>query len=429
MKNKQPIQPFEDVTYNSVDVGLPLAPLGTPFALPRVIKTSMIKRPVAPPPLALPGSDLPRALNYLADYSGCGWWRCGAPELLLNYNQKMIINSLTTMVVDARFYMSGLVAIKLQRQATPVQKEFVKFLKAMGKQLQTKIIYELDDIVFCEDIPNYNRCRVAFMDPEIRKSIEEMMDLCDEVVVVSEYMRQYYKSKLNNKKVVYIPNYAPRMWFDRFYDEKRLLREYTKNKNRPKVLITASGTHFDTGNATNQQDDYTHVLQTFIKSRKEIEWTWMGGYPLLLRPFIDSGEMKFKEWSPLMRFPQGIYDVGAQVTIAALAHNHFNRAKSFIKFTESGYLGIPFVGQDLEPYKDAFHKFHTGDELIDQIKAITRDEFVYMKNCKKIRAYADKFFLDEHLDEHFALYTTKYGDPKRKELAPLLASHNPEQFN
>jgi len=383
---------------------------------------------MTPPPLALPGSDLPRALNYLADYSGCGWWRIGAPETLLNYNQKMIISSLTTMSIDPRFYLSGFKAIKLQRQATPVQKEFVRFLKQMGSQLNSKIIYEVDDIVFHEDIPLYNRCRIAFTDPTIRKSIEEIVDMCDEFLVVSDYMKEYYKSRISNKKVTCIPNYAPRSWFDRYYDEDRLHREYKKNKKRPKILVTGSGTHYDVINATNQQDDYTHVLQSIIATRKDFQWIFMGGYPLLLKPFIDSGEIIFKEWAPLMQFPQAINDLAPQVTMAALASNNFNRAKSCIEFTESCHLGIPFVGQDLQPYKDSFHKFVTGDEMVDQIKTVVKDSNTFMKDCRKHRLYGDDFWLDDHLDEHVALYTTPYGSEERKKLAPELVKINPDQF-
>jgi hypothetical protein len=254
------------------------------------------------------------------------------------------------------------------------------------------------------------------------------MEMTDEFMVVSPYMRDYYASKIKNKKITCVPNYAPRFWFDRYYDEDRLAREYKSNKKRPRILVTASGTHFDVVNATNQQDDYTHVIQSIISSRKDFEWVWMGGYPLLLKPFIDNGEMIFKDWSPLLQFPQAIHDIAPQVTIAALAHNNFNRAKSFIKFTESCHLGIPFIGQDLEPYSDSFHKFTTGDEMIDRVKAVVKDSDTYMKECRKARKYGDKFWLDDHLNEHIAIYTTKYGDPKRKELAPDLARINPQQF-
>jgi hypothetical protein len=425
------IKDFENIKYTSHTLGIPHPPKGIPtkWKTPRAIKCAIQRQFVEPPAQSMPGSNLPRALNYLADYSGCGLWRLGAAEHLLNFNNRMIVNSLTTMVLDPRFYMSGLCAIKLQRQATPVQKEFVKFLKEWGGKLEAKIIYEIDDIVFHEDIPMFNGCRKAFTDPEIRKSISDIMENCDEILVASEYMRDYYKTKTNNKKVVYIPNYAPKYWFDRYYNETTIMEEYTKNKKRPRILVTGSGTHYDVTGQNGLVDDYSHVVQAIIDTRKDFEWVFLGGHPVQLRPFIANGDIKFIKWSPLMEFANTINNVHAQVTMAALANNHFNRAKSWIKFTESGHLGIPFVGQKLEPYKDSFHQFVTSDEMIDQIKSVVSDETKYLDNCRKHRNYTDNYWLDDHLDEHIAIYTTKYGDPKRKIDAPYLARNNPEQFS
>ncbi len=409
------------------DLDIPYKPLGSPKNYRTGKFITSIKKPVAPPPIALPGSDLQRAVNFAADYGGCGWWRLGSPELLLNFYQKMIISTLTTMVLDKSFYHSGLCAIKFQRQATPLQSAFSNLLKEAGKQLKFKTIYEVDDVVYAEDIPLYNRCREAFTNPEIRNTVQYIIENCDEMTVVSSYMKEYYKSKGTQKNITVIPNYAPKMWFDRYYNENKLLKEYEKNKKQPRCLITASGTHFDVINAVNQQDDYSKVLQNIIKARKDIKWVFMGGFPMYVKPFIDNGEMEFINWKQLLEFPQAIYESNAQITMAALLNNDFNKSKSDIKFVESGYLGIPFVGQDLEPYKKSFHKFQTGDEMIDQIKNVLVDANTYINSCKKAREYANTCWLDDHLDEHIAIYTTKYGSKEREIQSPNLINLNPEQ--
>lgn len=422
-------KPFEDITYTNHTLKHIKTFPAPRWSRPPVNKTTITRQNVEPPPMAMPESNLKRAVNYLADYSGCGMWRLGAAEYLLNYGGKMIINSLTSMILDPRFYLSGLCAIKMQRQASNVQKEFVKFMRTFVRnKLETKLIYEVDDIVFAEDIPYYNRCRGAFDNKEIRQNIIEILEMCDEVVVASEYMRDYYKTKSNNKNVVYIPNYAPKMWFDRFYNEDEILKHYHKNKNRPRVLITGSGTHYDSTGQHGLKDDYSHVVQSIIDTRKDFKWVFMGGFPIPLKPFIDNGDVEFVPWAPLLQFSNHMYNQHPQVTMAALADNHFNRAKSWIKFTESSYLGIPFVGQDLNPYKDSYHKFVTGDEMIDQIKGIVKDEQKYIANCRKHRSFSEKQWLDDHLDSHMVIYTSPYGDVTRKTEAPLFAEQNSEQF-
>jgi len=77
------------------------------------------------PPMEVPGEGLKRAMNYLADYGGCGYYRCMAPNFLLNLYQKAIITESTAMIFDPRFYQS-VSTIKFQRQATPHQRDFIK---------------------------------------------------------------------------------------------------------------------------------------------------------------------------------------------------------------------------------------------------------------------------------------------------------------
>ncbi len=415
--------------YFPVSLDIPLKPLGFPMGVPRASYIGIKPQNRSLPPLVLPGANLPRAINYLADYGGCGAWRQAFPAMMLNFKQKAIIMDLTIMLTDPRIYET-VKSVRLQRQATPHQLNFVKFLKEIGKRNNVSIIYEIDDIVFREDIPDYNRCKTAFDDPSILESIKEMMSMSDEISVTCDFMKQYYINKTGNKHVTVIPNYPPRMWFDRYYDETRLDMNYEKHKKRPKVAYFGSGTHIDVQNKTNQIDDFSHVVKDIIKSRKDIEWVFCGAFPLPVKPFIDNGEMTYIDWAILPEYPKKISEVLPNLTFAPLLNNVFNCAKSEIKFLESACLGIPCITQNLVTYKNSFVKFNTGTELIDQIKSVMKDKSTYMKLCKKSRSYADQNFLDGHLDEHYALYFTKWGSKERNKIAPHLIKNNPDQkFN
>ena len=46
-----------------------------------------------------PELNLPRFLNYYADYSGCGHWRMIWPEQVLNAHQKAVVHGTTVMNV------------------------------------------------------------------------------------------------------------------------------------------------------------------------------------------------------------------------------------------------------------------------------------------------------------------------------------------
>ena len=394
------------------------APIGIPIGVP---SQTYVARNIAPtvPPLEVPGQNLKRALNYLADYGGCGFYRCMGPNLLLNLHQKAVVLESTAMILDPRFY-STVEVVKFQRQATIHQKQFVKAIRQLIKDSPQnkvkKLIYEVDDVVFADDIPMYNRNRDAFTDPEIQSSINEILQNMDEITVTTEYFRDYVKARTGLKNVTAVPNYLMKWWFDRYYNLGDLVKKFEKNKKKPVVAIFASGTHVDVANRTNQQDDFTAIVPWIIKTKKEFEWRFYGSHPLTLTGEIQRGDVKFIQWCPLPDFAETIANSGAQITFAALQDNEFNRCKSNIKLIEAGAIGLPCVCPDMVTYKDAFLKYKNGDEFIDCLKTALKNQTVYANYCKQARAHAEKFWLDteENLMKHHEIYFTPYGSPERK---------------
>jgi O-antigen biosynthesis protein len=395
--------------------------LGAPALIPFGVPTQKYLHPGIPtpviPPMDVPGQGLKRAVCYLADYGGCGFYRAIGPNLLLNLHSKAVIQDSTTMILDPRYYET-VEAVKFQRQATPQQKQFVEFVRQATKNRNGKLIYEVDDVVFHEDIPMYNRNRDAFTDPLIRQTIVEIMGLMDEITVTSEYFRDYIINKTGYKNVTALPNYLMKWWFDRYYNLGDLIKKFEKNKKKPIVAIFASGTHVDVINRANQQDDFAGVIEHIIKTRTDFQWHFYGSHPIPLKPFIDRGEIKFFNWAPLPNFPEAMANSGAQVTFAALQDNEFNRCKSNIKLIESGALGLPCVCPDMVTYKDAFLKYSNGNEFIDCLKTVTKNQTVYADFCKKSRDHASKFWLDDdqNLMKHYDSYFTHIDSPERKYL-------------
>lgn len=413
--------------YKALVAGLPFLPTHVPVGMPMYsyVMAVPVRMPV-PPPVVMPEAHLPRALNYYADYGGCGFWRMIWPEYNLNIHQKAIISGLTCMVLDLRFYQ-GLKAIRMQRQATPVQNAFIKELIKVKPQMGFRLLYEVDDIVFKDDIPDYNRCKDAFVDQKIVDSILDIMSSMDEVTVTCQYMKDYYINKTGNKNITVIPNYPPKFWMDGLYHKDRIVKLYEQHKKRPRILYAGSGTHVDVLNRTNSNDDFAHIIDAVIKARKKFKFVWKGCFPLAIKPFIDNGEMEYIEWSSLSQYPKGLYDTECNVMIAPLQDNVFNKSKSNIKILESGALGMPGVFQDLCTYEGADVKFKTGTDLIDQLEYITSDFDRYMRLSLKGREYVETMWMEDHLDEYEALYFTEWGSKERAAKSPTLISNNPEQ--
>ena len=158
-----------------------VSPFASPFSSPfGVSDYSTALQPASLPPP--PELGLDRVINYYADYSGCGFWRMIWPEHIMNAHQKLVVHGSTVMSFDPN-YFRGTKAVRIQRQATVHQRKFVEFLKQVSKEFNFRLIYEIDDLVFSEDIPEYNKFKPAFTDPEIRKHAQAIMEMCDEITV------------------------------------------------------------------------------------------------------------------------------------------------------------------------------------------------------------------------------------------------------
>jgi hypothetical protein len=413
--------------YSPIRTEIPNAPAAMPIGMPTYSYAGLnpVKLPDAPK-LEMPETNLPRAINYYADYGGCGFWRMVWPEFCMNAYNKACMSGLTQMILDLRFY-GGIKAIRMQRQATPIQRDFIKELKKAQSHFNYRLIYEVDDIVFKDDIPDYNRCKDAFVNQNIIESILEIMQTMDEMTVTCKYMKEYYQDKTGNKKITVIPNYPPKFWLDRFYEKEKIERLYDQHKKRPRILYSGSGTHVDVLNRTGLNDDFKHITDAIIKARKKFKFVWKGCFPLTLKPYIDNGDMEYIDWSPLHDYPQGLYDANCNAAFAPLIDNVFNRSKSNIKMVEAGGLGMPGAYQDLCTYEEAELKFKTGDDLIQQLEYITSDYSRYMELSEKSRSFTEKLWLEDHLDEYDAIYFTEWGSKERKEKAPTLILNNPDQ--
>tara|TARA_A100001515_G_scaffold41634_2_gene32790 strand:- start:1585 stop:2823 length:1239 start_codon:yes stop_codon:yes gene_type:complete len=397
--------------------GMPGRPVAAPF-----------QRVQAPPPVQqipkkrpepeLPELKVPRFLNYYADYSGCGHWRMIWPEQVMNAHQKAVVHGTTVMNGDERYYVMTK-GIRIQRQATPTQLDFVKYLRKVCDKNNIRLIYEIDDIMFREDIPGYNKYKTAFEGDDIRKSSCEIMKICDEITVTCPFMRDYYRDKSGNPNVTIIPNFMPKFWIGGRSDLARTMLSLEKNKRKPRILYAGSGAHFDVDNRVKQNDDFAHVNQVIAKTVDKYQWVFLGAFPLPLKQLVEAGKIEYHPWTRLYEYGQKLYDLNVNMIVAPLQDNTFNRSKSDLKYIEACALGLPIACQDICTYENAPIKFKTGDEMIARIEQTLKDTKRYKSICKKASSYADTRWLedDKNIDCYMELYQYGVGDPKRVNLS------------
>lgn len=358
-------------------------------------------------------------LNFSADRGGCGQWRIGWQELHINMNNIGDSTTITKMVLNKDWYRD-IKTIKLQRQASTPQKEFFQFLKSIQPECGFKIIYEVDDVVFHEEIPDYNSYKHAFATDEIRQNCVDMMRMADEVTVTCKYMRDLFIEKTGQPNISVIPNFPPEWWIGPHYNYNKVIQNFEKNKNKPRILYSGSGAHFDVKNVTGQQDDFSHVLKFIVDNRHKYQFIFIGAYPPPLHPFIENKEIEFHPWQTLMNYPKFIANLNAQLLLAPLKDIPFNRSKSDIKYIEGAALGIPCMCQDMVTYQDApdFLKFTDSDDLAQKVETVLnwKNRSKYYKLVPELRKLGESRFLErpENIGAFMESLNTPFGDQSRR---------------
>jgi hypothetical protein len=378
-----------------------------------------INRPIQqkPEPKKEKKEDLTKIVTHCADKSGCAHYRMIWPSYILNSAREYIIADFKRPVLDEGWYQ-GVDVIRMQRQVSPQQRALYGKLRQIADKYGIRLVYELDDIPLYEDIPLYNKNRKSYARDDYRKNIIDMMEMSDEITVSTGFMKDYFKSKIKNERITHVPNYLPRFWMDRYYNEDQLKINFSKHKKKPRILYAGSASHYAQG--SNIEDDFTKLVPYVLKTMKDYQWVFFGGLPRDLIPYYKQGKIEFHNYSPVVNYSEAFKNIKANISIAPLLKNNFNRAKSHIKLTESAAYGIPCICQsEIEPYSEAIYTFDTPSELDDQIKRLTKDSNEYMKGCRKSRMVVEKHWLEDNIDVWDEFYKFPFLDKRRDKLNKL----------
>lgn len=359
------------------------------------------------------GHDKFSAINIVAGYDGCGAYRMLWPAHAVNMNKLGTVIDTNFLDFSTPTFLMHHDAFRFQRQVTKAQRDvFDKLLDFKNKMRSNcRFIYEVDDIFVEKDIPNYNGAKKQFVDGYDLESAVHIIRNCDEMSVTCKYMKDYFVNLTGKKEITVLPNFLPQWWIGGYYDEDRVELNYVKNKNKPRILYAGSPTHVNPPNAEKRSDDFSHIVNFIKKTIDKYQWVFVGAIPNELQELHKSGKVEFAGWVNILDFPSKIWELRVNAVIAPLVDNHFNRAKSNIKLTESGAFGLPGAFQNLDPYKDAPYQFKGADELGDQLKTILTDENTYFKASKDAWAYSSKFFFSvpENLKAVIELYKTPFN--------------------
>lgn len=266
-----------------------------------------------------------RIKGWLADHSGCGWYRVVVPlgQLRQMGHDTSFDNKITQRDMDEP--ADVLVGQRICMPAPTLR--WQELASRPGRDYL--MVMDIDDDLWSVD--SRNPAARVFAEPEIRQRLTRNVQMADLVTVstdpLAEVVRRY------NSNVAVLPNSIPSDWLH--WRPGRQLNTFTIGWQ---------------GGPTHDRDWETAaepIRRWFTANRKTrpIEMHSVGSLP---DHFPDLWPHRHTDWYP--EIPRYYRSLDWDVALAPLAPTRFNRSKSPLRALEAGMLGFPVVASNVEAY-------------------------------------------------------------------------------
>ncbi len=322
-----------------------------------------------PPMKVVPDNSSIHWHGYPADKGGCGILRVIIPSLLTNtyrigkHNIQLNPSYGIQYISDKNFYKNKLFII-IQRAATANQLKFIKYLKTeVFKETNTKIIYELDDNLFLNDIPEWNMAYSYF-----KKNQQNCLNIIENAYGVT-CSTEHLAGKLRkvNKNVKVNLNHLPKFIWGPNIPEIKEIKD-----RKPRVYWGGSSNHFALPNSKIDGGDFGPEFINFVKKTIDLyNWVFIGAIPKEFSEIKDKIELH--PWQTPLYYPHFMKSLDVDVGVAPLYKCEFNRSKSNIKAMEYTASGFPGVYTNITPYENLTLACDTDEEIIENIEILAND--------------------------------------------------------
>jgi O-antigen biosynthesis protein len=328
-----------------------------------------------------------------ADRGGCSHYRGLFQSWLAQTLRHDIRVIESTKFIPIPEFYKDIRSVRIQRQIADEQASYIlNFLKPVSNRYGFWLMYEIDDVIGMDDIPKYNSGWEAYQNPQLMQNVVNILSVCDFVTVTTKTLGNYFVKKFNVPKdrIVVVPNYIPKWWFDGLYNIDQISKRFDDHKEKRTICFASSTTHFDIYNRANGADDF-EAVNSFVRANiDKYNWIFMGGIPIQLQDLAKDGKFKFLPGYDILNYPKEMNKLNIDVVIAPLRDNIFNNCKSNIKFIEMAALGVPCICQNLTPYRDYTDLvFNNNNDLQNQIDRLFKSKEDYLNIVKRDRDIVD----------------------------------------
>ena len=323
-----------------------------------------------------------RIFYLVADYGGCGWYRCHVPGVaLMKRGHDVILDHKINTAIAESFDI-----IVFQRQVHPGILEVLKYANSIGKTT----VYELDDDIWNIDMtnPGYPFWSKPHNLEAAQNTIREAKLVTTTTKRLARYMNRF------NKNTFVLPNMLP--------EEHWRVKPLRKKKGDPLIVGWAGSMHH-----WQDLNILEGTIQQVIDEYPNIEFDIAGaGDAIPFRPherMILWPSVKIEEYPKIINH----FDIG----LAPVTDKHFNKCKSDLKFIEYGMLGVPGIFSKVESYtgtvihgENGFLAKNTKDWL-RFIKLLIEDQDLRKTIGKNAKEYA----ITRTIDKNIHLWEEAYG--------------------
>lgn len=317
-----------------------------------------------------------RLVTFLGDKTAPGTIRVILPYMLLNTYSDILANYDFTIHKTPTFYQN-INVLQFQRACTPDQFELIKYIKSMNNPF--KLFYDIDDLIL--DVPEYNVSSNYYHihKDNIRKLLETFNCIVCSTPELAKHMSKYNKTTIIKNRLI------KSLW------ETTPRTTYTPQTYKQKIIWAGGGQHFSTKNL---DGDFSEDIIDFIKKTIDVyEWIFIGSWPLQLENNLYITKYP---WQNYLEYPRLLKTIDADIGIALLKDNEFNKCKSNIKALEYTALGIPGIYSNIAPYKNMSCKVNNIDDFVGYIEKLTTDYDYRQKiKMKDYETLKDNLYWDE----------------------------------
>lgn len=365
---------------------------------------------------------------FSVNHSGCAYWRCRQPALMIKRLGLAEVNIFSVFDTDRNDMGRILEWCNTIVAQSPAGVDSVA-LSLQYQKMGKVVIVDYDDLVYsCSpfnpayktlglknvDVNDIHGVKHSYWKDGERgfsikdnycrmRSQEDLFKIVDGVSVTTEVLKEEYEKQNEclKDKVVILPNSI----------DFELFRPFPK-KDTGKIRIgwTTSSSHL------NEIWIARDVMKPILKKYGDKVCFVQIGDLFELKAVFTPEQLEFHNFIDIEMYPLKLASLNLDIGICPLVNDEFNKHKSQLKWTEYSTMRVPAVVSDLEPYncvEDGVtgYKAKTNEEFIDKLSLLIENESLR----KKIADNAfEKNYQDYNLKTNAKKWVDFYEDVYRR---------------